>query len=299
MSPENLPAGDAIKTYRYLRIGMIGAVVLLAASILIEHENVASGCWQTSISAYYYTPVRAIFVGAMIAVGLALIVIKGRSSVEDIFLNAAGLLAPVVAIAPTTDVGRCWSVPPNPLPISADGSLAGWVLSNIENNFYALLIAGAVGLVAAVVIAVVINEGMGGTVEALGVGTLVSLMVTGLALVGGAVLIAVWDDFFTRAHGYAAVSMFVFLIGAVASRAFAHRAEWRTSVHFWLYLVVAASMAFGGAAIALFRIGGEHTVFVLEAYEIVLFAVFWLIQTWEHWDEDPVAVRRAAQRPLI
>jgi hypothetical protein len=140
---EPLRSQDAIKTYRYLRIGMIGAVVLLAASIAIERSKV--DCWQTSISAYYYTPVRAIFVGSMIAVGLSLIVYKGRAW-EDVCLNFAGMLAPVVAVVPTTDVGRCWSVAPSPLPVKADGSLADWVVTNIDNNIYALLIAGALAL---------------------------------------------------------------------------------------------------------------------------------------------------------
>ncbi|MBA3654232.1 MAG: hypothetical protein H0W70_08560 [Actinobacteria bacterium] len=52
-------------------------MLLLAVSILLEHHNVVGGCWQTSISAYYYTPVRAVFVGALMAIGLSLIVIKG------------------------------------------------------------------------------------------------------------------------------------------------------------------------------------------------------------------------------
>jgi hypothetical protein len=122
---------------------MVGAVVLLAASIAIERSKV--DCWQTSISAYYYTPVRAIFVGSMIAVDLSLIVYKGRAW-EDVCLNFAGMLAPVVAVVPTTDVGRCWSVAPSPLPVNADGSLADWVVTNIDNNIYALLIAGALAL---------------------------------------------------------------------------------------------------------------------------------------------------------
>src|SRR5918996_3258587 len=118
---ERLKSQDVIKTYRYLRIGMIGAVVLLAVSIAIERSKV--DCWQTSISAYYYTPVRAIFVGCLIAVSLSLIVYKGRSTWEDASLNFAGMLAPVVAVAPTTDVGCCWSIAPSPLPVKDDGSL--------------------------------------------------------------------------------------------------------------------------------------------------------------------------------
>ncbi len=48
-APEKLGSRDAIKTYRYLRVAMVGAVLLLAASIAIERSKV--DCWQTSISA--------------------------------------------------------------------------------------------------------------------------------------------------------------------------------------------------------------------------------------------------------
>lgn len=40
----------ATKTYRYLRITMIGVVVLLGVAVAIERFE--SGCWQTSISGY-------------------------------------------------------------------------------------------------------------------------------------------------------------------------------------------------------------------------------------------------------
>ena len=201
--PKKLESTDAIKTYRYLRIGMIGAVVLLAVSITIEHLKADS--WQTSISAYYYTPVRATFVGGMIPVGFSLIVIKGRGTFEDIFLNSAGMLAPVVAVAPTTDVGDCSSVDPSPLPGRAD------FVATIDNNFYALLIAGAVGLGVAFIIAVLVNESVRAPFEKVEKGTSLSLLVSAVALLGGWWLIENWSDFYSKAHGYAAVAMFVFL----------------------------------------------------------------------------------------
>jgi hypothetical protein len=132
------------KTYRYLRIGIVGVVVLLMVSILIERIN--ADCWQTSISAYYYTPVRAIFVGSLTAIGLALIVIQGRTSPVDVCLNFAGMLAPVVAVVPTTDVGLCWSRTPGSLPLNPDGTLSDIVVANIDNNVLALLITGIGGL---------------------------------------------------------------------------------------------------------------------------------------------------------
>ncbi len=285
---------DAIKTYRYLRIGLIGAVVLLAVSIGIERSKV--NCWQTSISAYYYTPVRAIFVGVMIVVGLSLIVYKGRTWYEDGFLNAAGMLAPVVAIAPTTDVGRCWSVRPIPLPIQPDGSLAGWVVDNIDNNFYALLIAGAIGLGVAVLIAVGSERGdVGATIATLKVerGTTISLGLTALALLAGWLLIQYWDDFDTRAHGFAAFLMFIFLILAIIAKVLdhIHLQEWKRRKRRFLnytatYALIAFLMAVGGTVILTTRFAGDHTTFVLEAYEIVLFAVYWIAQTTENWDQE-------------
>jgi len=90
------------------------------------------------VSAYYYTPVRAILVGALVAIGFGLVVIQGRTTFEDSALNVTGMLAPLVAVVPTSDVGRCWSVAPVPRPIEPDGSLANWVVSNVDNNVAAL-----------------------------------------------------------------------------------------------------------------------------------------------------------------
>jgi hypothetical protein len=275
---QQLTEDHAIKTYRYLRIGMIGAVVLMAVSIVIERSKV--DCWQTSISAYYYTPVRAIFVGAMIVVGFSLIVYKGRPNGEDICLNFAGMLAPVVAVAPTTDVGDCWSVEPDPLPVRSDGTLANWVVDNIDNNFNALLIAGAVGLGIALFLAIAVNKGsVGATVRTVRGQweTSASLALTALVLLVGWWLSENWSDFDTRAHGWAAVLLFLFLIGAIVVKVLDYGPgdrKWRA-----VYAAVAAGMVIGGGIIVTTRIFGRHTVFALEAWEIVLLAIYWIFQT--------------------
>jgi len=281
---ELLKSQDAIKTYRYLRIGMIGAVVLLAASIAIERGKV--DCWQTSISAYYYTPVRAIFVGTMIAVGLSLIVYKGRGW-EDSCLNFAGMLAPAVAVIPTTDVGSCWSVPPVPLPVKEDGSLADWVVTNIDNNIYALLIAGGFGLIAAAITAMVVNRSVRAPMQKGEPGTRVSLAITALVLLLVWWSIQNWGDFYTRAHAIAAVAMFVFLIGAIVAEVVDHRRE-PDKRWFRFYTAIAGLMILGGILIPTTRIFDEHTSFALEAYEIVFFAFYWIIQTIENWNEEVI-----------
>lgn len=130
MAAREVRQVDALKTYQYLRLGMIGAVILLGVALgyeIVQATNVetlADPCAQTSISAYYYTPVGPVFIGCMFLVGLALIAYKGHYVREDLFLNVAGMLAPVVAVVPTTAVGFCYSIVPDRNPLTDGGSLA-------------------------------------------------------------------------------------------------------------------------------------------------------------------------------
>src|SRR4051794_19282464 len=126
------------KTYLYLRVGLVALAVFLGASLIIE---IAFGDtrWQGSISAYYYTPVRNVFVGTLTAMGVCLIAVKGRDKPrEDLMLNLAGMCAPVVAMVPTPlesdhcgDASRCVPVPYVP---------------GVVNNVEALLVVGVLGV---------------------------------------------------------------------------------------------------------------------------------------------------------
>ena len=78
---------SAIKTYRYLRIGMLVAVIALASSILEEYWKPGVSCFMGSISGYYYTPIHSVFISVMVAIGVALIVIKGKTATEDALLR--------------------------------------------------------------------------------------------------------------------------------------------------------------------------------------------------------------------
>jgi hypothetical protein len=282
------------KTYRYLRIGIVVAVVLLGASVLLERSKVAAGCWQTSISAYYYTPARAVFVGALMAIGLSLIVIKGNTGLEDGFLNAAGMLAPVVALVPIGNPGTCWSIEPSPLPtvrnpVTDDLELAPWVERNIENNIEALLWAGAAALLTAVVIAgiafaVGARRGERRTVsDALkgpNRGTFFSLLAGAGFLVVGAVLFATWDRFEENAHGLAAYAMFGFLAAAAVVNALECR---RFGLRWYVRLYGLIAVLMGAAALLVFVNDWDHKTLALEIVEIALFAGFWIVQTRELW----------------
>lgn len=299
-----LKKNDVLKTYRYLRIGIVGAVVLLAVSIAIERSKVP--CLQTSLSAYYYTPVRAIFVGFLIAICLALIVYKGRSTREDFFLNIAGVLAAVVAVAPTTDVGRCWSIPPESFPVQQDGSLATWVVSNIENNIHALLIIGFIALAFAVITAIgdalgdkdfladhqqATDEKRQALLRERKQGRWWPTTLSFVLLLVGWVLIEFWDDFDTLAHGWAALLAISCLGFAIISQALYLRPRRRSRSDrrlYRIYWAIVALMALGGIFIWLTRIFDEHTVFYLEAWELGLFVVYWIVETKVKWTEEVV-----------
>jgi hypothetical protein len=311
--PRTLDEQDARKTYRYLRIGIIGAVVALGVSIFYEWAQVGFRCYQTSISAYYFTPVRAVFVGSMIVVCFALIVYKGRARAEDVCLNFAGMFAPVVAVAPTTDVGQCWSRKPHPVPVFESGKLAPWLVANINNNIRTLLWTGLAGLILSFILVVLFNardsnktrssEKLASGLEAAfkkdEKGTWLSLSLTGLLLVIGWVLIWFWDDFYTQAHGYAAMLFFIFLWGAIVSNVKGHwEGERAPKGMFWAnlkkqdgsfkwYAAVALAMAVGFIVLLpAFGLAGDHTVFWLEAWEISWFLLYWILQTVENWDEE-------------
>jgi hypothetical protein len=89
----------ALSTYRYLRIGLVAAVAVLTASVVLT--RLGTGYEQDSVSAYYYTESHNIFVAALCAAGFGLIAYKGEAVTEDVLLNFAGFMAFVVALVPT------------------------------------------------------------------------------------------------------------------------------------------------------------------------------------------------------
>jgi hypothetical protein len=63
--PQQAYAQYTISTWRYLRLAMVGIVLALATAVVIEVIKAHGHCVKTSISAYYYSPVRALFVAAL------------------------------------------------------------------------------------------------------------------------------------------------------------------------------------------------------------------------------------------
>jgi hypothetical protein len=94
-----------IRSYVFLRrsIGLIGIglpVVLIVGNLFWPPAAVLA-----SISGYFYSPLRGVFVGSLCAVGVFLLSYRGIGLVDDLISNVAAVAAVGVALFPTTPPG--------------------------------------------------------------------------------------------------------------------------------------------------------------------------------------------------
>lgn len=102
MSPTARSSEDVlVHSYLYLRraIGVIGTA--LPAVLIIGKLIVQGGGLQDSISSYFYTDLRGVFVGSMCAVGAFLLSYRGYDVIDDVAGNLAGIAAIGVGLFPT------------------------------------------------------------------------------------------------------------------------------------------------------------------------------------------------------
>lgn len=307
-----------VKSYRYLRMAMVGLLVGLA--VAVAYQTVLQGSFLSSISAYYYTPAQAIFVGGLVAVGVCMIALDGTHPVEDVFLNLGGMLAPVVAIVPTarsedfrTAVRACRQTDTSMLTAPTDvdcptvQALAEATRANVENNMVALLCVG--GTMALLASLLYLFRGLrhrqrGGR-TALGKKFWWGLgAATGVYVWVAHTFLTSTEWFIDRAHYIAAVGLFVCIVVVVVANALRRGGERRgndentregagTGVparrldrYASLALIMVAAVLVGIVLVLI----GVVTVFWLETAVIALFAVFWFVQTLERWDHSQPAL---------
>ena len=296
----------AIKTYRYLRLGMLAAVVALSYSLLEERYAHGVHCWLGSISSYYYTPVHSVFVGVMVAIGLALIVIKGSTAVEDVCLSLAGVMAPIVAFVPTSDnpSDSCRSqmqTVGHYLPPASDVRNAA---NSISNDIHAYLVAGSViiGVVVAATVAQLIRSRRPGaktTMDEYSWGTFGTLAGAALLVGAGWALVLAGYKWVLQAHGKAAAAMFVLLaLAAIANGALGLWKKYTRVGYAVAYLCIGAAMLGFGGWFLYDQLSNRsafhgHLVLVIEVIELSLFAAFWALQTVERWNH--IVLVRGAQ----
>ena len=275
------------KTYLYLRVGLVALALFLGASLVLE-LGFGDTEWLGSISAYYYTPVRSVFVGTLCAMGVCLIAIKGRDRPrEDLMLNLAGMCAPVVALCPTPleDTVACGG---------ATSCVPDAFVPGVVNNVEALLVVGVVGVLFAA------RTVRRDTHER---GDLLAIGVSAAGLAGFALWFALGrDSFLDYAHYGTAVPMFglivaVALVNAAKVDEFVAaggtltmgRAATYKRAYRWIAYVMGWVI---GGALALFVIKATtdsepfaHWVFVVEALLLAAFTAFWILQTLQYAED--------------
>ena len=278
----------AVRTYRYLRLGMVVVTIALIASVW--RQRTESGCYQGSISAYFYTPARPVFVAGMVAIGVMLIVLKGNTILEDVLLDIAGMLAPIVALVPTGFEPVC--VPGLPFD-HGDGTLTTGIRSEVQNNLWAYLVAASAALLIALAIFLrdtwrTRQDPPGSTVARVG------LLVTTAVVIG----IGWWaftTDRILEWHAWAAIVMFGLLALASIWNGIAliisdPSTPWPRRGRFdrfaCAYIATGLLMVAVGVYIKWIRPEPwNHRTLVLELVEIALFALVWIIQSIERWNK--------------
>lgn len=267
----------SVKTYRYVRLAIIGMALLLSAAVVYEWAQTGWQCLQPSVSAYYYTPARTVFVGALIAIGVCLVVIRGSTDGEDILLNVCGATAAVVAVVPTPDPGRCRSVPMSLHEVPAD----------IANNVFALLVLGLAVLIGAASI----TYGQRRPGERLRRRTRVRFgFAAGTYLVTAGTFVGARAPFVADAHLASSFALFTAVIAVVLVNAVQYGrdhsgGQLRVSDVVNRYGVLAAVMlAVTTGLLVLGRVyGWQHAGLSIEGELVIFFALFWAIQTHELW----------------
>jgi hypothetical protein len=268
----------ALDTYRYLRGGIPVMLVMLGAALIIERARAT--CWQTSISAYYFTSAHAVFIGAVCVVGALLIVYKGSNDTEDVLLNLAGTVAFVVAFVPTSrPVLLC----------SESGMDVGAVTDDaVIGSVWALVVALVVARAASWWMYRRTRTGR----DRSPLGEVAVWVQRAVLAVGLVTLIAVPKWFVANAHGIAAVTMFLAFIVTVLINAFlaGRQDEQRCPhnlVYHRIYQAISLAMALtlvAAVAAHLLLDGFNHVVLVVEVALIAEFGAYWLVQTVELWN---------------
>ena len=247
------------KSYRYLRLAMVGLLLCLAAAV--AYQSVRQGSLLGSVSAYYYTPAQAFFVGGLIGLGACMIALKGATPIEDIFLNLGGVFAAIVALVPTgrdadhrAAVRACnetgspvltEKVSTGQLDCPTVQALEATARANIDNNLAALLLVGLFVLVATFVV----------------------------AWKAGLLKPEAESDAGRRRPGEVTTQSLHAVRDTVRELTALGRRDW--------YLWARVTLAVAGVTLVLWWVFHLITLFWVEAAVFLFFMVFWTVQTFE------------------
>ncbi|MDY0910370.1 hypothetical protein [Microbacterium sp. CFBP9034] len=269
------------RTYRYLRIGIAGTVVVIFVSAAVAAASVG---WLTTISDYFYTSARNGLVGALVAVALALVALSG-SGVERALLDAAALFAPLIAFVPTTLAPG--SVPGVAVPC-ATRCFPPEFEADAANGVITYLVVGVVTVLIALLLAALRQI----SISAVGF----SLLLTSVVLVAvGATWLFAREAFLQQGHFVATIAFFGLFAAVSVLNAFPRRGAPPTTTFRVLYVVIAVGLALVLVVYVVLLPGASDrefpVVLVAEAAALTLFFAFWVVQCVEKWNAPDPTLR--------
>lgn len=276
MTQPNNPTPITLATYRDVRVGMVVIMVMLAAAVIIE--KLTATCWQSAISAYYYTSAHSIVIAALLALGTLFIVYKGSSDTEDGLLTLAGVSALIAAMVPQ---GR-------PAVLCGRADLPSQFEPAIQPNVWAVVVALILGWLGMLGQHLHTNSRQ----KRSPVGTLAMGFFWLIMALGLVALIFFPHWFMQNAHGIAGVlllSSFIattfvtaYVVGQTDYSKVPHRRAYQ--LFYWIIAVVMLVTLIAIITLHLASPGWELWTLALESILILEFAAYWVAQTMELWD---------------
>ncbi|MBV1779288.1 hypothetical protein KRR55_09195 [Paeniglutamicibacter sp. ABSL32-1] len=263
------------ETLRYLRLMLLVVPLLLVVAILVY--GLTTGRVEDSISSYYLGPARDLFVAMLVTIGVLLVVYKGPP-LENYALNLAGFYAVFVALVPTR----------------LDETLAGLAPADRE----ALVRSIQVAVIAVVVVAAVFMWLDWKTMTwapaiLLQSGWTRALTMASSVLLAGFLALLAWRTWEGKEFVGVHLAATLLLIGSMAIAIASHLGSDRLGStdtsggrgrHYGGLLVL---MVLGVVAWpVLSAVGIRQAAFLVEWYEIALFAYFWYLESRRMWTPD-------------
>lgn len=130
-----------VRSYVFTRFGIGVLGVLLPVALVLLEPALFSGlpAPRGSLSAYYYSGVREVFVGGLWAIGVFLIIYKFLDfSWESLLSSVAGVAAVLVAVFPTERPGD--GIPLNPFQVKFGEGVVSGIHYATAGTFIVLLV---------------------------------------------------------------------------------------------------------------------------------------------------------------
>jgi hypothetical protein len=289
------------KTHRYLRLSLVFVVFALLVSVAIETVVVS---WEPftlgwdplpSLSHYFYTSARSVFVGSLIAASLALLALSGRNR-ATVLLDISAIFAPLIALIPTgIDADR----PVDGLTCPGDAEcIPDPYLGDVRAGVVAYVIVVLTVVVAMAVIRRTKRIRVPGAVLVSTIAVVTAVVLAVLAFVP-----ALNADFpfnfwpFPSSIHFLVTLLFFGSFAAVPvlmsreplDEGETPPTERQKTIYRWITRLMIADLLLLVAAFVLRdQLRGFPVVLVGEVIALCLFAWFWWVQTFQRWeDEDP------------